>query len=137
MIDIINEHGAYTSIAPASITATTEGSAVDLSAGFDPVAVITVGTVTTADATNYVTFTIKESATSGGSYTALASGGYLHAENSAGTSWDRVINDTTEGTNVYRFRFNNSLPFVKIVGTETGTTSAVYGAHVEYVKRHA
>ena len=136
MIDMVNEYGVGQSIAPASITATTTGSAVDLLNGFDPVVVVTVGTVTTADTDNYVTFTISES-DDNSSYTALASGGYLHAENSAGTTWDRIINATTEGTNVYRFRFAPSKRYVKVVGTETGTTSAVYGAHVEYVKRHA
>lgn len=133
-MDFVNELTVYKSISPASITATTTGTAVDCYNAIECVAVIPVGTVTTADADNYVTFTISES-DDNSSYAALDSTGYLQAENMAGTSWDRIINATTEGDNVYRFQFVPSKRYVKIVGTETGTTSAVYGGFVEFRRK--
>lgn len=129
--DIVKDYDYKVSIASASITATTTGSEIDLQGAIDVKVLIPVGIVTTADATHYFTFTVTQCATSGGSFTAAATTQYHVAD-----SWDRVINATTEGSALYAFQFKPTKRYMKVVATETSTGQAIFGAYVEFTKRH-
>ena len=120
------------SIASASITATTTGNYVDI-LGADRVLIqIPVGVVSTADASNYITFTVTDGTTTTAG-DAVATTQYIAAD-----SWDMTINATTEGSAMYAFEFipTPGKRYIKVVGTETGTTSAIYGAYVTFSKIH-
>jgi len=121
------------SVAPAAITASTNGAAVDLaeSAGGHMVQV-NVGVVTTADATNFFTFTVETSANGSDGWTAIAADAYLSPRDQDGNTWDRLINATTEGPLAYQFGFRNDSNhrYARVVATETLTASAVFGASI-------
>lgn len=127
--DLGNNLMAFQSIAPASITATTTGSVVDLSGYESAMAVIGVGAVAAADATNYVTFKVQVGDESDGSDMADAT--MYAVKTSAGATWDRLINATTEENQVYLIGFKTlGKKYARVVGTETLTTTAIYGATI-------
>jgi len=115
-----------TSIAHAQITATTTGSEVDCTGAKEVTIAVYVSANTTSDSTNYVTFTVTNSDATGGTFDAVSSDQYDPVN-----SWDRVLNATTEtGWFVFNFHLTPGHPFIKVVGTETGTTDITYSAHV-------
>lgn len=121
------------SIDPASITATTTGTYVPI-AGFSSVAaVIQVGVVTTADASNLFTFSAKGATdASGTGATALTTYNPLQDTAGVGSVWDYLINSTTVD-DVLSYSFGiipGNFTHVAIVATETGTASAIFGATV-------
>jgi hypothetical protein len=126
MRDLGSNIQATTSISPASITATTTGTYVDCN-GFDSVmAVIPVGAVAAADADNYVTFSAWGTNTVGGAgAVALTTYNPLKA---SGVVWDKLINNTNEADATYSFGIKTAgYRYIAIIGTETLTTTAVYG----------
>lgn len=120
----------FQSIAPASITATTTGSEVNCTGAQMAMVEISAGVISAADSSNYCTFSITECATTGGSFTAMAAGQQLGIN-----GWDKVINATTEGSAIYRMNvvLSPGYPYIKVVGTETGTFSGIYGANVVFI----
>lgn len=131
--DIARDFERTVSILPsATKTVTTTGEEVDCSGGLGLVYIdIAIGAVATADATNLFTFTVTQCATTGGTFTAAASGQYDWVDG------DGIINATTEANSVMalNFRLNGSYPFIKVVATETGTASAFFNAIVHVPKR--
>lgn len=125
--DVTEQNTYIQSIAPAAITATTTGSAVDVT-GYEGVEIVVeAGVITAADASNYMTFTVTYT-TDDTNYTALDSGDYISP-----ASWDRIINATTEGSATYRFGIKPSvanISKIKVVATETGTFNGIFGASV-------
>lgn len=124
--DLVHNFDLERAIDPASYTATKTGEEIALSGG--PVLVlVTVGAVAAADAENYVTFTVEQATATGGDFSAADSSQYKVAD-----SWDRLINATTEGNAVYAFQFipAATYDYIKVVGTETGTTEAIYDVTV-------
>ena len=133
-LDIMRNLDPGLSIAPASITATTEGDAVSL-VGKGPItigAIVDVGAVATADATHYFTVSFTECATAAGTYTAIPA---------ARVSWiegDGIINATTEAdtpqtANIYLAR---GMDYVRAYITETGTAEAIIGVMFLKPGRH-
>ena len=125
-------------IAPASITATTNGNshqvsttAARLAAGalwFD----ILVGAVSAADATNFFTFSVQKDDNTGfSSPTTVPASDIIVSEDQAGVAWDRLINATGEADNNYKIGIRLRDPdndFYRLVVTETLTASAIIGA---------
>lgn len=118
--DLKNSAVADTSIAPATITSTTTGGAVDLGeCDGGATAVVVAGTMT--DGTHTLTFT--ESDTSGGTYTAVPS-----ADARALTSAD--------SGNTVLVNFKRSKRYVKAVSTvASATTGGVYGVALLAMKK--
>ncbi len=133
MIDQASSLDPVVSINSASITATTTGSAVSTEGCRSLTVIIPVGAVATADASNLVTFTVTESVDDS-AYTALDSGDYISVIPNGGSAvWDRIINATSEQNACYSFGIKTTtanVSSIKVVGTETGTTEAIYGAYV-------
>jgi len=120
------------SIVPAAtLTATTTGEAIDLNGITDVMVVVPVGVIATADASNLFTFTVTECATADGTYAAAETTQY-----STSDSWDRILNATTEGSDIYAFNFFPTLRYIRVVATETGTASAFFSASVLKYGRH-
>ena len=119
------------SIDPASYTATKTGDEVDLTSVDSALVVVNIGAVATADASNLFTFTLTQATASGGTFAAADSGQYDVVD-----SWDRLINATAEANDVKAFNFRpaKAKPYVKVVATETGTASAIFGATVIFTK---
>lgn len=128
MKDLASLLDAKVSIAAAQYTATATGDEVDM-LGFESATILVYpSAIATADASNLVTFTLTEATTTGGTFTAVDSGDYI----SSG-GWDRLLNATGEAADVYIFGYKRSVVskrFIKVVGTETGTTDATYSAVV-------
>lgn len=110
--DLKNSVVADTSIAPATITSTTTGSAVDLGDGDGgSTAVVVAGVIT--DGTHTLTFT--ESDTSGGAYTAVP------------VADTRALTSADSGNTVL-VNFKRSKRYVKAVSTvASATTGGIYG----------
>lgn len=115
-------------IAPASHTASTTPTEIDLLGGMYWLIEVNVGVVATADATNYFELALTQATTTGGTFTAVSDTYQLDYIN----SWDGKIDATTEGSAVYRMNFhakpNNR--FLKIGMDETGTASAIFGVNL-------
>lgn len=107
-----------------SRTATvSDGPIIDMR-GFDSATfIVHAGTVTTADGSNTVAFTLVHGDDSAlGDSGAVAAGDFVGAPViDATTDSDKIV-----GTIVYK----GNKRYVRLVGTETGTTTAVYGAVV-------
>lgn len=132
MKDLNMEVLSMTSIAPASLTADTDGTVIDLANADSIEVVVPVGVVTTADADNYFTMVAKFGDSSDGSDAAEVSGAYLDPKSEANAVWDRKINATTEGSVTYQFGLKNlnNNRYLRIVADETGTAQAILGAVV-------
>ena len=118
--DLKNSVVADTSIAPATITSTTTGDAVDLGEGDGgSTAVVVAGTIT--DGTHTLTFT--ESDTSGGTYTAVPAA-------------DAKALAAADSGNTVLVNFTRSKRFVKAVSTvASATTGGVYGVALLAMKK--
>ena len=125
---------AKSSIAPAAHTATTSSEVVvDCAEAESLTVIVPVGVVATADASNFFTFTVLMGDVADGSdATAVDSSAYLNPKSGAGVLWDRVINATTEGSQVYQFGVKNlrSNRYAFVRATETETASAIFGAMI-------
>jgi len=112
----------------ATLTATSTGEIVSIAGIYGTGLVIAhMGAVAAADATNYFTFSLTESATTGGSYTANTT---LAGVGGA----DLLINSTAEANTVKLMTFTPSRTkdWVKVVATETGTASAIISSEVMF-----
>lgn len=118
--DLKNSVVADTSIAPATITSTTTGGAVDLGeCDGGSTAVVVAGTMT--DGTHTLTFT--ESDTSGGTYTAVPKA-------------DTQVLTSADSGNTVLVNFTRSKRFVKAVSTVgSATTGGVYGVALLAMKK--
>lgn len=124
---------AVQSIAPAALTATTEGGYVDLAeAAGGLMVILSAGVISAADGSNYMTLTIETNDTGSGSGTAIDADAYLDPRDSDGTTWDRLINATAEGSKTYQVGFINKSNhrYARVVLTETSTFSGILGANI-------
>lgn len=122
--DLITKFEVGESLNLADITATTTGSAVDMLNHLDILCICAVGPVTTADASNYFTYSWTECATSAGTYTAVPA-----AQITTIDSWDKIVNATTEAGNIHvvQIEMTPGMRYLKCVATETGTAQATLG----------
>lgn len=132
MKDINMEILAMTSIAPADLTADTNGTVIDVSGADSIEVIVPVGVVTTADGSNYFDILAKFGDAADGSDAAEVSGSYLDPKSESNVTWDRKINATTEGSLVYQFGLKNlnNNRYLRIMADETGTAQAIIGATV-------
>jgi len=121
------------SIVPAAITATTTGSEITLAGITDVWCVVQVGVIAAADASNLMTFTVTQCATTGGTFVAADAAQYGVAD-----SWDRILNAVAEGSQSYAFNFypKPGYGFIKLVATETGTFDGIFGGTFLKYGRH-
>lgn len=123
MRDKLNNQKVSKAFAYASRTATGNGEIID-TRGFGALTfVIQLATVTTADSSNYFTFTIEAGDDSGLSdkATVTAATGLL------GTNL--VINDSaTQSDLIGMMGYSGGKRYVRLVATETGTASAAFSA---------
>ena len=133
-LDIARNLDSGISIPPASITTTQTGDAISLvGKGSSIMGVIMIGAIAAADATNFITFTVTQCKTSGGTYTPADSGQYDWVEGD-----DALINATAEADSIktFNFRPKADYDYVKIVGTVTLTVEVIYGATFLKPGRH-
>lgn len=118
--DLSNNIFAKQSIAPATIVATTNGSAVDARGYGSACAVISLGTEgQTLTGDNFWTFKIQGCATSGGTYTDLTAAMMIEpAANSL------VIDAPADAPGIYQMGFRvRDYRYFRVVCTESGTIS--------------
>ena len=107
------------SIAPAAITATATGTAVDLQGYESAEIIVEAGAIT--DGTHVISLT--ECDTSDGTYTAVAAADLI------GTP--PTLTSAAGGSTAHKFAYRGSKQFLKVVSTVSGaTTGGVYGACV-------
>ncbi len=114
-------------INPATITATANGLSIDLQGFHQLMFVLSIGAVSAADGSNYLTFTVEEADDDGtgapGAFTAAADS-TLRFLGSA-----PVLNATTQANTVIKFGVSQiQKRWIRLVYTETGTFSALFGA---------
>ena len=123
MRDNLNNAKVSKAFAYASRTASANGEIID-TRGFDSLTfVIQLATVTTADATNFFTFTLQHGDDSGLSdaATVTAATGLLGS--------NLVVNDsTTQSDMIGMMGYAGGKRYVRLVATETGTASAAFSA---------
>lgn len=121
MRDGINGYKTIGVLDPAATTANRTGDVVDVQGYDSATIVVQVGTVTTADATNYFTFDLYHGD--------LASG-------TDGTSVDAAerinaafaVNDTSDAGKTVAFGYLGNKRYIHVVCTETATGSIISGA---------
>lgn len=109
-------------------TATIIGSELDMTdSKWITELIIPIGTVTTADGSNYFEFKVQQSETSGGTYSDANSEQY-----DVMGDWDLRINAVGEADTVksLNFRLKNGYPYLKVVATMVGTAQATFGSVV-------
>lgn len=99
-----------------TINATVRSSATDLTGCKHARFVFAITHKTALDASNYLTITFEECATTGGSYTAIDTARYFLIESSSS-----VTSQPLTDLGHLLFTVTPSLPFVKMVITKTGT----------------
>lgn len=123
MRDQINSKKVSKAFAYASRTASANGEIID-TRGFGALTfVIQLATVTTADSSNYFTFTLEAGDDSGLSdkATVTAATGLLGS--------NLVVNDaTTQSDFIGMMAYVGGKRYVRLVATETGTASAAFSA---------
>lgn len=123
MRDKLNNQKVSKAFAYGSRTATTNGEIID-TRGFDSLTfVIQLATVTTADATNFFTFTLQHGDDSGLSdaATVTAATGLLGS--------NLVVNDSaTQSDMIGMMGYTGGKRYVRLVATETLTASAAWSA---------
>ena len=123
MRDNLNNAKVSKAFAYASRTASANGEIID-TRGFDSLTfVIQLATVTTADATNFFTFTLQHGDDSGLSdaATVTAATGLLGS--------NLVVNDsTTQSDMIGMMAYAGGKRYVRLVATETLTASAAFSA---------
>jgi len=118
--DIGSHIKAFQSIAPATVAATTNGSEADLQGYNSAFALISIGAQgETWTSSNYNTFTIQGSNTSGTGFTALTTAMMISpATNSL------VLDSASDASSPYIMRFRTSdYRYYRVVCTESGTIS--------------
>jgi hypothetical protein len=114
----------------ASYTATQTGTAVDITgmAGTAISLVLYTGTLTLADATNLMTFSVTQGTTSAAATAVDA------AQLDPIGGWGYLLNATTQSDNFYVINFivKPDMDWVKVTGTETGTFQGIFGVAVEF-----
>jgi hypothetical protein len=123
MRDRLNSKKVSKAFAYASRTATANGEIID-TRGFGAVTfLIQLATVTTADGSNYFTFTLSAGDDSG-----LSDGATVTAATGLLGS-NLVINDsTTQSDMIGMMGYAGGKRYVRLVVTETGTASAAFSA---------
>jgi hypothetical protein len=120
MHDIANNVKFSAAKGAGAVTASGQGSVVDAS-GFQSVAFgILVGTVTTADSSNYFTFTVQEGDLSDGSDMAN-----IPADRIIGSA---VLNAAGQANSCLKIGAIPAKRYVRLAWTETGAASAEFGA---------
>jgi hypothetical protein len=120
MHDIANNVKFSAAKGSGAVTASGQGSVVDAS-GFKSVAFgILVGTVTTADSSNYFTFTVQEGDLSDGSDMAN-----IPADRIIGSA---VLNASGQANSCLKIGAIPAKRYVRLAWTETGSASAEFGA---------
>lgn len=122
MRDNLNNQKVSKAFAYASRTASANGEIID-TRGFDSLTfVIQLATVTTADATNFFTFTLQHGDDSGLSdaATVTAATGLLGS--------NLVVNDTALSDTIGMIGYVGGKRYVRLVATETLTASAAWSA---------
>lgn len=124
MRDSLNQTKVTSAFNYASNTATANGTNIIDMQGYDScVFVVQLATVTTADASNYFTFTLQA-----GDASDLSDGATVTAATGLLGS-NLVVNDTTGLNNkVGLMGYAGGKRYVRMVATETGTASAAFSA---------
>lgn len=124
MRDSLNQTKVTSAFNYASNTATANGTNIIDMQGYDScVFVVQLATVTTADASNYFTFTLQA-----GDASDLSDGATVTAATGLLGS-NLVVNDTTGLSNkVGLMGYAGGKRYVRMVATETGTASAAFSA---------
>lgn len=121
---------------PAARTATFQGATVDtVGCAAVDFAVFTT-TVTTADASNYFTFSLEESE-DGSAWSNVAIADVIidgTPGDATGAAFVKVNSTATTDQVVTRMSYRGTMRYVRLEGTETGTASMVVGSFV--VKGH-
>jgi len=120
------------SINMATLTGHTTGSEVNCSdAGNSVEFCIPTGTLAVADGSNYMTLTVLQATTSGGSFSAADAGQYDFVN-----SWDGKIDSQTTDSNTFRslnFLLKPGYPYLKAYLAETGTFNDILGVFVQFI----
>lgn len=117
-------------ILPATITATTNGLAIDMQ-GYESIAfLIAVGAFVDFTGTNKWTFSVEEGDASDSSdMAAIAAADYILSKRVDGSTWDRICDAATDDDESYLIAVKASLKrYRRLVLTEGGTVSAIGGA---------
>lgn len=117
----------FNALNPATITATTNGIAVDMQ-GYESIAFdIAVGSFATFDGTNKWTFTVQEGDLADSSDMAtIPTADYLGPKTQLGADWDRVCDAATDDEVSFMIPVAKSKKrYRRIVLTEAGTVSAI------------
>lgn len=123
MRDSLNETKVTSAFDYASRTATANGTNIIDMRGYDScVFVVQLATVTTADATNFFTFTLQHGDTSD-----LSDGATVTAATGLLGS-NLVVNDTGLTHKVGMMGYSGGKRYVRMVATETLTASAAWSA---------
>lgn len=114
-------------ILPQAITGTTAGTVVDTQ-GFNSIGfIVTVGTVTTADSSNYFTLSFSHGDASDKS-DATSAANYVTAVQ--GTLTDLKVAATTGDEKIYTWNYTGKKRYVYCTWTETGTAAMSTDAKV-------
>lgn len=121
-------HNAKTvkAVNPATITATANGLSIDLQGFHQLMFVLSIGAVSAADGSNYLTFTVEEADDNGSG----APGSWAAAADSTNRFLGSapVLNDTAQANTVIKFGVSQiQKRWIRLVYTETGTFSALFG----------
>ena len=128
MKEIYHDLKRNISINVADYTSTQTGTSVDVMGYNEALIIIPIGAVAIADASNFFTFSLTESADNS-SFTAVASTDIVVESD----DWDMIINATAEANAIKAFSWKRSVAgsrYIKVVATETLTAQAIFGAYV-------
>jgi hypothetical protein len=123
LFDLVSKLKVTQAIIPAARTATfATGDIIDLQGYESVMFVVHAGAVTTADSSNFVTFTIVA-----GDADDLTGGATVSGDDLLGSN--PVINATTDADEVIgKVGYRGTKRYARLVATETGATDALYGA---------
>jgi hypothetical protein len=137
-VDNAKKNGFLLALPTQAITGTVTSDPIDMnkvlySTGYLKV---TTGTVTTADADNYIKFTVEQCETSNGTYEAIADDYWSPGvEIAADTPWDRKINDAAWDNKIFQVSFINKYRYIKVIATETGAFDGTITAEIGYTPK--
>ena len=111
--------------APIVVAASYEGTAIARAGYGNTILAVLLGTsADTLDGSNYITLTLEECATSGGSYTTCADADVVCYKNGTLQSTNAaVLNDMDEDNILVTFEYIGAAAFLHLQWTETGTIS--------------
>lgn len=125
--DIFEKLKVIKGLSPITVSATGQVTGIDVS-GYESIMVVAaIGVDTALDGSNYWTLDLKECATTGGSYTAVADKDAKAAIGTITAGVWGLVNSTSEDDTVMSVSYFGNKDFLQVNYTETGTLSGPLG----------